>query len=102
MEVGISWVFPENFSHLVSTWRLPKSSKMEKGLWRLILPSICWPIWLERNQEIFKNYSEPSFKVFNKAIDKWSFWASSCKELNGCSFVDITKEWSKMIRDSCM
>lgn len=57
---------------------------------------------LERNQRIFENYSEPSFKVFNKDIDKWCFWASNCKELNGCSFVDIKKGWGKMITDSCM
>lgn len=94
--------FLEKLSQLVVLRRLPKFSKMGKGLWRLILPSIFWSIWLERNQKIFENYLKPSFKVFKRAMDNWCFWATNCKRLNGHSFVDVKKGWGIMILDSCL
>lgn len=67
VEVGILWIFLEMFKELVHSWKLPVSSPKASLRWSLILPSVCWTLWLKRNQRSFENYVEPLFKAFASA-----------------------------------
>lgn len=80
--VGIARLLPTNFEQLIISWKLPKSSPLDNQLWKLILPSVYWNLWLERNQRCFESYDIPSFKVFSKARDNWCFWATNIQGVN--------------------
>lgn len=47
MAVGL--VFPSSFNELLCSWKTWNFSLKGRVLWRLILPIVCWSLWLERN-----------------------------------------------------
>lgn len=100
MEAGIQSTFLENLKDFVLVWKIPTSSPKARLLWILILPSIYWTIWLEKNQRSFENYAEPSFKVFARAKDRCCFWASYCKKWERLTFVELKHGWGQLIKDS--
>lgn len=64
MEVGIPWIFLANLEKLVLSWKLLSYSFFGNQLWRLMLLSVCWTLWLEKNQRCFEIYVEPSLLKF--------------------------------------
>lgn len=83
MEAGIDWVFPRCLWDSFLSWKVRKLSPRSKVLWSLVFPSVCWTIWLDRNQTIFENHAELAYNIFRKAKDLLCFWATSCKEMGG-------------------
>lgn len=45
-----------------------------KRIWRLALAAVCWAIWLERNNRVFKGYSEPAWRIYRRAKVYILFW----------------------------
>ena len=56
---GICWVLKENLSQFVENWDSPFYHPKLTLLWRIVLPHICWHIWKERNNIIFRNEEKP-------------------------------------------
>lgn len=68
-EIGLACVFPKELAVLISSWKLWRISKNSGILWKLICLAVCWGIWLELNQGMFKDCREPAYNVFQKAKD---------------------------------
>lgn len=52
---------------------------IRKQIWPLVLAMVCWSIWLERNNQMFNDYDEPSYKMYKRAKEKVISWARHCK-----------------------
>ncbi|XP_059068709.1 uncharacterized protein LOC131859164 [Cryptomeria japonica] len=54
----------ENMIHLLREWRGPTSNPMVHQLWKQIPPHLCWSIWKERNNRIFRDKEATLENVF--------------------------------------
>lgn len=91
------WVLPADMPTLFLSWRCKALSVRGKKIWNLVPAVICWSIWFERNRRAFEGYSEPSFKVYQRAKDPILLWATQCK---GCELVlpaEIKRDWNGII-----
>lgn len=53
-KLNIHWVFYSNIHQFVLNWRCPSKHPLIKKLWQLIPPHICWCLWKESNNKIFR------------------------------------------------
>lgn len=68
-----------------------------KQLWKMVPAAVCWTIWLERNNRVFKDHSEPTLQVYRKAKDLILFWARRCKGYDDIPIGDIHRHWERVI-----
>ena len=61
----------ENMEQFVESWDCPFHHPRLILLWKIIPPYVCWHIWKERNNRIFREESgmvEVVFGVMNKLL----------------------------------
>lgn len=95
-EIGLLWVFPQDFFSLLMSWRMFGVPRKGKILWNLLLPAICWSIWLERNQTMFEGCAEPVLNVVKKAKDLACFWGVNCNLGEDYLVVSTKRDWCSM------
>lgn len=49
-------------------------------LWKVVVLSLCWSIWLERNGRIFEDKETHWNEVWELAVFIFTFWTSQTKE----------------------
>ena len=50
----VSWVIPQDINHLILGEFMLRRDRRIKLLWSLVLHSVLWTLWRERNQRIFE------------------------------------------------
>ncbi|KAK6122032.1 hypothetical protein DH2020_044225 [Rehmannia glutinosa] len=58
IELGLVWVTPQSGSDLFMTDLGGFWGSKGRTLWRVIVPIVCWSVWLERNYRIFSDIEE--------------------------------------------
>lgn len=66
----MAWAFQNNVGNLFQGWNIMKTSKGGKRLWSMICPTVCWPLWLERNQRVFSFFFMNERKFITKGKGK--------------------------------
>lgn len=70
-EIGVTQVFPRSIREFFGGWHLRRALlKIRKAL-SLVLPTVWWSIWLQRNQRVFENNAEPAYNVYRKVKDRF-------------------------------
>ncbi|XP_058068618.1 uncharacterized protein LOC131217673 [Magnolia sinica] len=64
---GVLLVLPGSIDDFLLSWHGGGTGKSEKRSRRLSCLAVLWPLWLERNSQVFKNKSERTINVFRKA-----------------------------------
>ncbi len=62
----MDWVSHATIQLFFSSWRVPSKNTLIIKLWELILPYLCWGIWKERNDIIFRGVESNPTQVFHK------------------------------------
>lgn len=62
----INWVMNKSIKDIIWQWNFPTNCQIIKNLWSLTLPMICWGIWKERNNRIFREKKYNTQVVFEK------------------------------------
>ena len=97
-EAGFLWVFPERCnSFLVEEVFGFGTNKMARALWKSMVMSLMWTIWLERNDRIFNGKELEQQDIFEKARFSASLWASTDKAFKGFSLNLIVNNWKDVI-----
>lgn len=69
--LNISWVFDRDIHQFILNLKFPSNHLLIKLLWKLIPPHICWCLWKERNDRIFReieNNVEGLLTILNKLL----------------------------------
>ena len=64
-----SWCFPSNILELFVQWKFGMVVKESKTLWIWALPHVCWGVWKEQNNCIFKDKESNAKVVFHKCLN---------------------------------
>ena len=51
---GVAWVMKDNLGQFVESWDCPFHHPRLVFLWKIIPPYVCWHVWKERNNRIFR------------------------------------------------
>lgn len=62
----VNWVMNKSIQDIIWQWNFPTKCQIIKNLWFLTLPIICWGIWKERNNRIFREAKCNTQVVFEK------------------------------------
>lgn len=62
----INWVMKKSIKDIIWQWNYPTKCQIIKNLWSLTLLMICWGIWKERNNRIFREEKCNIQVVFEK------------------------------------
>ena len=87
----ILWVFDGGKINCFGT------NNLAKVMWKCIVLSLLWVIWIERNNRIFQDKVMRSEDLFEKAKCLTSFWASSNKNFKEFPFSLIVLNWKDVI-----
>ena len=52
--MSIGWVFPDTMQRCFASWKPPSNNSLILRLWDFILPYLCWHIWKECNDRVFR------------------------------------------------
>ena len=61
-----NWVFPYTIQVFFTSWKPPSNNALILRLWDFILPYICWGIWKEHNDRVFRGVESNPDQVFYK------------------------------------
>lgn len=87
-DFGVPFLSPLDLSTLSApllSWRLQAFSALGKRIWKLVLAAVCWALWRERNNWVFRGHAEPAFQVYRHSKELILFWARRCKGYYGFS-----------------
>ena len=59
--------FPLSIQGLFFAWKSPSHNDFLNNLWVFILLNLCWGVWKERNDRIFRGKDSTSIKIFHKS-----------------------------------
>lgn len=62
----MDWVSYATIQMLFCCWRAPSKNTLIIKLWELTLPYLCWGIWKECNDKIFRGVESNPTQVFHK------------------------------------
>lgn len=96
-EFNMKWIIPRDLISLVSGSRSRVFSKIGRDIWSLVLTSVMWALWLDRNSRVFNNYADPSFRVFLRAKEFVLLWARSCKNCHDIRSDMWINDWDRLI-----
>jgi hypothetical protein len=71
---GVAWVFPEKIADLLFGW-YNWVGKNSSKVWNLVLLSLMWTIWRERNRRTFEDKEQPKTKLFELFYGHLFDWA---------------------------
>lgn len=92
-DFGSMCIVPSDLSCLLLGWRNKTLNAFGNRVWRLVPATVCWAIWLERNNRVFKGQAEPAWKVYRRAKELIVFWARRCKGYDGLTQGDLLRHW---------
>lgn len=84
---------------MAKQWIIMGVGRKGKVVWRLMHPIIWQSLWLEQNNQVFKNYLEPAHMVFKRAKVKCIFWSIHCKDFINWSIVDVRAVWANLVKE---
>ncbi|XP_042945525.1 RNA polymerase sigma factor sigF, chloroplastic isoform X2 [Carya illinoinensis] len=84
-KMGLVWVMPGRVEDLIASWKGITGTQQIAALWRMAPICICWCIWRERNERIFKDH-ERSSEEFRSFFWKTLFLWAIALDFNGLSF----------------
>lgn len=94
-DFGMSWVTHPDFSSFLFWWRSIAFGNLGRRIW------LCWLLWKERSNKIFKNEAEPSFRVFDKYCEGINLLTSVRENTEVCVEADSTRlfvvEWFDLL-----
>ena len=97
-EAGVLGALPEKCKGLLMDEVIGfGSNKMARVMWRAMVMSLMWSLWLERNARIFSAKEMCPQDVFEKAKFLASLWASTDKAFKGFPFSLIVNNWRDII-----
>lgn len=70
---------------------------IRQRIYRLIPTTMCWSLWQERNNRVFNDYVEPSYKVYKRAKESTMFWARRCKGYKAIPEGSLVRDWHNVI-----
>ena len=73
------------------------TNNLAKVMWKCIVLSLLWVIWIERNNRIFVDIVMSIEDLFEKAEYLASLWASSDKTFKEFPFSLIVLNWKDVI-----
>ena len=73
------------------------TNKMARALWKSMVMSLLWLLWIERNSRIFSKKEMSPHDIFEKAKVLASLWASTDKAFRGFPFSLIVNNWKDVI-----
>ena len=62
--LNMDWVFPITIQLFFTSWKPPSKNVLILRLWDFILPYLCWGIWKEHNDRVFRGVEFGSDQVF--------------------------------------
>lgn len=62
----MEWVLPFSIQDLFLSCKLPSYNTLINNLWKFILPYLCWGVWKERNDRVFRGKESNSNQIFHK------------------------------------
>ena len=96
-EAGFCWVFPIFCGSLMVEKPIGFGTNLAKVMWKCIVLSLLWVIWIERNNRIFEDKVMRSEDLFEKAKYLASLWAFSEKNFKEFPFSLIVLNWKDVI-----
>lgn len=64
---------PPYLTSLLGGWRIRAFNELGRKVWRMVPTAVCWALCLERNNWVFDNYAEPSYKVYKRVEENGIF-----------------------------
>ena len=64
--LNISWVFPDTIQHFFNGWKPPSNNVLVLRLWDFILLFLCWGVWKEWNDRVYRGVESNINQMFCK------------------------------------
>lgn len=93
-DFGVTFIAHLTIRGLMGGWSNPMLSCFGKWIWRLVPLVVCWAIWLERNNWVFKGHSKSAWEVYWRAKDFILFWVYRCKGYDGLPEGALVRNWA--------
>ncbi|KAK6136806.1 hypothetical protein DH2020_029454 [Rehmannia glutinosa] len=81
IELGLVWVTPQSGSDLFMTDLGGFLGSKGRTLWRVIVPVVCWSVWLERNNRILNDIEESTLECWDRIKFRIASWIVSSQEV---------------------
>ena len=85
------WVMPRTVEDLFHQWGLRCKFVRGKILWK-------WKLWLERNNRVMRNESNPMEVVVESIVLTMSECVSKRKEFKGVSLEELNRSWAAILK----
>lgn len=72
----VSWSFPYHFQDVILSWRNKELDGLPSVIWQFLPSVICWVLWLERNDRIFKDKSRSQVEILVIIFNLLFEWVS--------------------------
>lgn len=95
--LGLHLLPLKDLMDLLLNWRALALSAFGKFIWQLVLSAVYWVVWQERNNLLFKGYSEPAWQVYRRAKELILFWARWCKSYEGIPNGALLRHWDRIV-----
>lgn len=82
-DFGASFIAPQCIKDLLIGWKLNAFNVFGRRLWKVVSAAICWAVWSECNNRVFRGHSEPAYMMYRRSMDLIIFWAKRCKGFDG-------------------
>lgn len=96
-DFGSTFVAATNLRDLLFGWRSSALNAFGKKIWRLVPAAMCWVIWLERNNRVFKGHSKLDWRVYKRVKEYILLRAKLCKSYEGIPNGDLQRHWERII-----
>ena len=97
-KLGLYWVLLDNLGQFIKNWDFPFNHPKLVMLWQIIAPHVCWHIWKEMNNRLFRNeekLEEVIMRIMQKLIME-NILNTKCrlpKEELGWAACKIAERW---------
>lgn len=99
-DFGMTWVPSPDVVSVLSSCQTNAFNLKGKEICQMVPTTVCWSVWLERNNRVFDNYAEPSFQVYRKAKNFLLLWARRVPECNNDYRGGLLREWDSALWDA--
>lgn len=90
---GLCWCCPRNLQELLLEWTHLRGIS-DHVLWELIPFSLCWSIWLDRNNLIFQNARFATENIWDMHISRIAWWIKAWQKDCSYSMTDFLLNFS--------
>lgn len=96
-DFGVNFIAPRNLMDLLLGWKLKAFNCFGKRLWKVVPAVVCWAVWNERNNRVFRGTVEPAYQVYRRVKDMIIFWIRRCKGYEGLPSGSLVRDWQNSI-----